>query len=75
MNTIPRYLAAVTAFICVSAFASPLLAQPKSPREAAIERCDSQALTQYHYKGGDDSRDRARTSRYRDCMFEAGFPP
>ena len=75
MNTIPRYLAAVTAFLCVNAYASELLAQPKSSREAAIERCDSQALRQYPYKGGDDSKDRSRISRYKDCMFEAGFPP
>jgi hypothetical protein len=74
MNTVPRYLAAVTAFVCVSAYASQVLAQPKSDREAAIERCDQQARGKYPYKGGDDSRERARTSTYKNCMFEAGFP-
>jgi hypothetical protein len=75
MNTVPRYLAAVTAFLCVSAHASQVLAQAKSPREATIERCDAQARGKYPYKGGDDSRERARTSMYKSCMFDAGLPP
>jgi hypothetical protein len=74
MNTVPRYLVVVMASLCVSAFTSQALAQSNSAREAAIQRCEHQAQSHYPYKGGDDSRDRARMSTYKGCMFESGFP-
>jgi hypothetical protein len=75
MKMAPRYLVAVMASFCVGTFASQVLAQPNRGREAAIHKCEIQAVNQYHRKGGDDTSDRARVSVYKDCMVNAGFAP
>jgi hypothetical protein len=71
----PRVLVAAMASLGVSAFASQVQAQPPNTREAIIQKCELQAQKHYPYKGGDDSRDRARISTYKDCMNAAGSVP
>jgi hypothetical protein len=65
------------ASVCMGVFAASVPAQSAQPnaRESAIERCELQAQKHYPYKGGDDSRDRARMSTYKDCMSAAGHSP
>ena len=75
MNMAPRYLVAVMASLCVGIFASQSLAQSNTGREAAVHKCEIQAVNKYRRKGGDDTSDLARTSMYKDCMVNAGFAP
>jgi hypothetical protein len=76
MNSLRLCFVASTAMLCVLAVASQASAKSKgnaAGRDAAIQKCVLQAVTEY--PRGPDSNDSARTASYKACMTTAGYRP
>ena len=71
--TTSKLMLVLLAGLSVAAFASQASAQGSPQRDAAIEKCITQAHQQW--PGNDQEAHRQRTAAYKACMTAAGQNP
>ena len=75
MKNTTKYIAAATAGLLVVTSVSVAAARHHTAREAAIHKCNAQALKQVPTTPGNNSFQQQRAAVWKDCMVNAGQRP